>query len=128
MDIWKEFSKDRIKKDDFVWFIEIEQGGKNKYELDKETGYIILDRILYTATHYPANYGLIPRTLCDDGDHLDVLVLSPKGLIKIEKKRRSTLTSSLILQMSCLRTGKSHACNVPVSVSALWSKDRTSPK
>ena len=55
--------------------IEIPQGDKNKYELDKETGLIILDRVLYTSTHYPANYGFIPRTYAEDGDPLDVLVL-----------------------------------------------------
>ena len=53
----------------------ISQGSKKKYELDKATGLIILDRILYTSTHYPANYGFIPRTYGDDGDPLDVLVL-----------------------------------------------------
>lgn len=72
--------KERITPDDFVALIEITKGSNNKYELDKETGYIILDRILYTATHYPANYGLIPRTLCDDGDHLDVLVISSEPI------------------------------------------------
>jgi inorganic pyrophosphatase len=51
------------------------QGSKKKYELDKETGFLMLDRILHTATHYPANYGLIPRTYGDDKDPLDVLVL-----------------------------------------------------
>ncbi len=51
------------------------KGSKKKYELDKETGLIILDRILYTSTHYPANYGFIPRTLGDDKDPLDVLVI-----------------------------------------------------
>ena len=55
--------------------IEIPKGSKNKYEMDKETGLLILDRILYTSTHYPANYGFIPRTFADDGDPLDVLVL-----------------------------------------------------
>jgi inorganic pyrophosphatase len=50
-------------------------GSKNKYELDKETGLLRLDRVLYSAVHYPANYGFIPRTFCDDGDPLDVLVL-----------------------------------------------------
>lgn len=65
----------RISPDDFVALIEITKGSKKKYELDKETGYIMLDRVLYTSTHYPANYGLIPRTLAADGDHLDVLVL-----------------------------------------------------
>ena len=76
-----KIKKERITPDDFVALIEITKGSSNKYELDKETGYIILDRILYTATHYPANYGLIPRTLCDDGDHLDVLVLSSEAIM-----------------------------------------------
>lgn len=70
----------RITADDFVAVIEIEKGSKNKYELDKETGLIILDRILYTSTHYPANYGLIPHTLAEDGDPLDVLVLCSEPL------------------------------------------------
>ena len=73
--IWHDLSPSRINPDDFIAVIEIEKGSKNKYELDKETGHIILDRILYTSTHYPANYGLIPRTYADDGDPLDVLVL-----------------------------------------------------
>ena len=60
----------------FPAVIEVPQGSKNKYELDKETGLLRLDRALYSAVHYPANYGFIPRTLCDDGDALDVLVLS----------------------------------------------------
>ena len=55
--------------------IEIPKGCKAKYELDKETGLLKLDRVLYTSTVYPANYGFIPRTLADDGDPLDVLVL-----------------------------------------------------
>ena len=73
--IWHNISPSRINPDDFIAVIEIEKGSKNKYELDKETGQMILDRILYTSTHYPANYGLIPRTYADDGDPLDVLVL-----------------------------------------------------
>ena len=56
--------------------IEVPMGSKNKYELDKETGLLRLDRVLYSAVHYPADYGFIPRTYCDDGDPLDVLVLS----------------------------------------------------
>ncbi|MEM1415300.1 MAG: inorganic diphosphatase [Myxococcota bacterium] len=56
--------------------IEVPKGSKNKYELDKETGLLKLDRVLYSAVHYPANYGFIPRTFCDDGDPLDALVLS----------------------------------------------------
>lgn len=75
MNIWHDVNSDRIKPEDFLAVIEIEKGSKKKYELDKETGFLILDRILYTSTHYPANYGFIPRTYADDGDPLDVLVL-----------------------------------------------------
>ena len=73
--IWHDISPQRIHTDDFICVIEISKGTKKKYELDKETGYLILDRILYTSTHYPANYGFIPRTYGDDNDPLDVLVL-----------------------------------------------------
>lgn len=73
--IWHDISPSRITKDDFIAVIEIEKGSKKKYELDKETGHLILDRILYTSTHYPANYGFIPRTYADDNDPLDVLLL-----------------------------------------------------
>ena len=75
MNIWHNINPKRITPQDFIAVIEIEQGSKKKYELDKETGLLILDRILYTSTHYPANYGLIPRTYGDDLDPLDVLVL-----------------------------------------------------
>ena len=74
--IWHDISPSRITKDDIIAVIEIEKGSKKKYELDKETGHLILDRSLYTSTHYPTNYGLIPRTYADDNDPLDVLVLS----------------------------------------------------
>src|SRR5688572_24682088 len=60
----------------FPVVIEIPKGSKNKYELDKETGLLRLDRVLYSAVYYPADYGFIPRTYCDDGDPLDVLVLA----------------------------------------------------
>jgi inorganic pyrophosphatase len=59
----------------FPTVIEIPKGSKNKYELDKETGLLRLDRALHSAVYYPADYGFIPRTYCDDGDPLDVLVL-----------------------------------------------------
>lgn len=73
--IWHDISPKRITPEDFMCVIEISKGSKTKYELDKETGYIMLDRILHTSTHYPANYGFIPRTYGDDGDPLDVLLL-----------------------------------------------------
>jgi inorganic pyrophosphatase len=60
----------------FPVIIEVPKGSKNKYELDKETGLLRLDRVLYSAVHYPADYGFIPRTFCDDGDPLDALVIS----------------------------------------------------
>ncbi|MDY4788644.1 MAG: inorganic diphosphatase [Bacilli bacterium] len=75
MNIWHDVREDRIKADSFLAVIEIPKGSKKKYELDKETGVMILDRVLYTSTHYPANYGFIPLTYADDNDPLDVLVL-----------------------------------------------------
>ena len=78
--IWHDISPKRITPDDFICVIEISKGSKKKYELDKETGYIILDRILYTSTHYPANYGFIPRTYGDDNDPLDVLLICAEAL------------------------------------------------
>ena len=80
MNIWHDINEERIEKDDFLAVIEITKGGKNKYELDKETGMLKLDRVLYTATHYPANYGFIPRTYADDNDPLDVLVLCQENI------------------------------------------------
>lgn len=87
MNIWHDINEDRIHKNDFMSVIEISKGCKNKYELDKETGMLKLDRVLYTSTHYPANYGFIPRTYADDNDPLDVLVLcqeqiSPMTLVE----------------------------------------------
>ena len=78
--IWHDVSPERIKPDDFLCVIEIPKGSRKKYELDKETGYIILDRVLYTSTHYPANYGFIPRTYGDDNDPLDVLLICAEDL------------------------------------------------
>lgn len=73
--IWHDIGPERISSEDFMVVVEISKGSKNKYELDKDTGLLMLDRILYTSTHYPANYGFIPRTFADDGDPLDALVL-----------------------------------------------------
>jgi inorganic pyrophosphatase len=75
MNIWKDIEANRVKKDNFVACIEISKGSKMKYELDKHTGRLILDRVLYTSTHYPQNYGFIPHTYAGDNDPLDVLVL-----------------------------------------------------
>ena len=69
-----------ITPDSYSAVIEISKGSKNKYELDKHTGLLRLDRILYTATHYPANYGFIPLTYADDFDPLDTMVLCSESI------------------------------------------------
>jgi inorganic pyrophosphatase len=66
---------DSVISTGFPVIVEIPKGSTNKYELDKETGLLRLDRVLYSAVYYPADYGFIPRTYCDDGDPLDALVL-----------------------------------------------------
>jgi len=81
MNIWHNVSPDRIKPHDYLGVIEISEGSKMKYELDKETGALILDRVLYTSTIYPANYGFIPRTFADDSDPLDILVLCTEKIL-----------------------------------------------
>lgn len=83
MNIWHDIDNERVTPNDFLAVIEISKGSKSKYELDKKTGVLILDRILYTSTHYPANYGFIPKTLADDGDPLDVLVLCNESLVPL---------------------------------------------
>ena len=80
MNIWHNFSPKKINQNDFYSVIEIPKGSKIKYELDKDTGFLLMDRILHTSTHYPANYGFIPRTYAEDGDPLDVLVLCSETL------------------------------------------------
>ncbi|MBQ9759794.1 MAG: inorganic diphosphatase [Clostridia bacterium] len=75
MNIWHDIDPKEISANDFSAVIEIPKGCKCKYELDKYTGLLRLDRVLYTSTHSPANYGFIPRTYAVDGDPLDVLVL-----------------------------------------------------
>lgn len=81
LNIWHDIEAKRILPDDFIAVVEISKGSKQKYELDKKTGLLILDRILYTSTHYPANYGFIPHTLAGDGDPLDVLILCSESLL-----------------------------------------------
>ena len=72
----------------FPVVIEIPKGSKNKYELDKNTGLLRLDRVLYSAVYYPADYGFIPRTYCDDGDPLDALVLSQEPVVSADASSR----------------------------------------
>ena len=67
----------------FPVVVEIPKGSKNKYELDKRSGLLRLDRVLYSAVHYPADYGFVPRTFCDDGDPLDALVLGQEPVFPL---------------------------------------------
>ena len=87
MNLWHDVPRNHMQTHDFWAVIEIEKGSKNKYELDKETGLLKMDRILYTATHYPANYGFIPRTYAADNDPLDVLVLCSENVVPMTLMR-----------------------------------------
>ena len=80
MNIWHDMDPKEITPECFTAVVEIPKGSRCKYELDKDTGLLKLDRVLYTSTHYPANYGFIPRTYADDGDPLDVLVLCSESV------------------------------------------------
>ncbi|WP_461831620.1 inorganic diphosphatase [Aquifex sp.] len=73
---YKDLPPGKNPPEDIYVVVEIPQGSGIKYELDKETGVIFVDRFLFTAMYYPFNYGFIPQTLADDGDPVDVLVIS----------------------------------------------------
>ena len=75
MNLWRDLPVGKHPPDEVTAVIEIPTGSRNKYELDKATGLMKLDRVLYSAVHYPGDYGFIPRTLHEDNDPLDVLVL-----------------------------------------------------
>jgi inorganic pyrophosphatase len=77
---WHDVDPGQNIIDHFFGIIEIPKGSKNKYELDKKTGLLMADRVLYSSVHYPANYGFVPQTYCDDNDPLDILVLSQEEL------------------------------------------------
>ena len=72
---WRDLPPGRHPPEEVTAVIEIPSGSRNKYELDKESGLMRLDRVLYSAVHYPGDYGFIPRTLHEDGDPCDILVL-----------------------------------------------------
>ncbi len=97
--------------------IEIASGsGPVKYEIDKESGALAVDRFMGTAMSYPANYGYIPNTLCDDGDPLDVLVLTPFPLIAGCVVQCRALG---VLEMSDEKGGDAKLLAVPTKKSAL---------
>jgi inorganic pyrophosphatase len=73
--LWHDLSPGRNPPEDVRAIVEIPGGSRNKYELDKESGLLRLDRVLYSAVHYPADYGFIPGTLADDDDPMDILIL-----------------------------------------------------
>lgn len=78
---WHDVDPGENIEDSFNGIIEISKGSKNKYELDKKTGLLMADRVLYSAVHYPTNYGFIPKSYCDDGDPLDILVLCQEPIV-----------------------------------------------
>lgn len=82
-ELFKKFKKEDVSENEFYVLIEIPKGNKTKYELDKETGLLRIDRILFTSTHYPHNYGFIPLTDCEDGDPLDALVLCSEPIFPL---------------------------------------------
>lgn len=81
--IWHDIDDSRITKDSFTSVVEIPKGGKAKYELDKETGFLKLDRVLHAAVRYPMNYGFIPKTYAEDNDPLDVLIISDEKIMPL---------------------------------------------
>jgi len=81
---WHDLPNNPDRADQFFnVVIEIPRGSKVKYELDKPTGLLRVDRVLYSAVHYPANYGFLPRSYCEDGDPLDVLVLGQEAVVPL---------------------------------------------
>ncbi|MGB0391561.1 MAG: inorganic diphosphatase [Salibacteraceae bacterium] len=76
MNPWHDISAGKNAPEVVTGVIEIPKNSRAKYELEKDSGMLILDRVLYSAVYYPSNYGFIPKTYCDDGDPLDILVLS----------------------------------------------------
>jgi inorganic pyrophosphatase len=80
MNPWHDVSIGNEAPKQFPVIIEVPKGSKVKYELDKDSGLIKVDRILFSSVHYPANYGFIPQTYCDDHDPLDVLVLGQESI------------------------------------------------
>ncbi|HBH71793.1 MAG TPA: inorganic pyrophosphatase [Candidatus Yonathbacteria bacterium] len=76
MNLWHDVSLGENAPEEINVIVEIPKGSKNKYEIDKETGLIALDRALHTAQDYPFDYGFVPQTLWDDGDALDVVLLT----------------------------------------------------
>jgi len=84
---WHDLPLPDDLSEDVPAVIEIPTGSKVKYELDKKSGLLLVDRILFSAVHYPANYGFVPRTFCGDGDPLDILVLCQEPIVPLAVMR-----------------------------------------
>ena len=119
MNIWHDIDEERIYPTDFMAVVEISMGSNMKYELDKKTGMLSLDRVLFTATHYPMNYGFIPRTYADDHDPLDVLLteahargLSLEAWVNPYRLRSSASMPPAIAENSLLNTHPEWVCTV----------------
>jgi inorganic pyrophosphatase len=98
---WHDVTPGLQLPNEFMAVVEIPSGSSVKYELDKNTGLLRLDRILYSAVHYPANYGFIPQTLAEDDDPLDVLVMCQEAVIPLTLVR-----SRVIGLMTMIDSGK----------------------
>jgi len=96
---WHDVSPGPLLPREFTAVVEIPAGSNVKYELDKETGLIRLDRVLYSAVFYPANYGFIPQTMAEDDDPLDVLVLCQEAVAPL------TLISSRAIGLMAMNDG-----------------------
>lgn len=108
---WHDLEPGRKTPREFLSVIEIPSGSNVKYELDKTSGLIRLDRVLYSAVYYPANYGFIPQTLAEDGDPLDVLVLCQEAVVPL-----TLIQARTIGLMTMLDSGKKDHKIVAVSV------------
>ena len=98
---WHDVEVDEARVEDVVpAIVEIPKGSKAKYELDKASGLLRLDRVLHGAVHYPADYGFVPRTFCDDGDPLDILVVSQEAVVPL------TLVAARLLGVMRMRDEK----------------------
>jgi inorganic pyrophosphatase len=98
---WHDVTPGQQLPGEFTAVVEIPMGSSVKYELDKETGLLRLDRILYSAVFYPANYGFIPQTFAEDGDPLDVLVLCQEPVAPL-----TLVHSRVIGLMTMMDSGK----------------------
>ncbi len=98
---WHDVTPGEKLPQEFNTLIEIPMGSSVKYELDKRTGLLRLDRILYSAVHYPANYGFIPQTYAEDEDPLDVLVLCQEAVAPM-----TLVTARAIGLMTMIDSGK----------------------